>query len=1537
MDDDERRPAKRLKVSESFKTNDGSKNSVVGSTDTKTTEKRIKLKTKRVGGGNGIMNTIEREDLNSKKKAISVGELKALKENKKTGLSSKMLTSVIDLNNESDVSTNAGSSPFKIIRSSQEFNIDSPLNNRNPLVVGNDERSNAIHTPIAFKTRPSSDDGIFWITTPQSGNDMSLVLNAGDVSVNMETKLPSSPLKDNQKDASLTELPDTLLDPELKNLLGKYDKMVRTKTLAGNGSDSPTLNRANSDSKALNTLHQSSKGSKASSTQIIASKSTLNDSVKNSLRKVSGDKSSTENDNLDLSRMLVQIATKLKTSNTNVVVESNEEHSEMEIKKEPKKDIDDEGSDDFSDDIDFSEVLMNATQAAPVKPQNTQAVVESDDSFSDDDDDDLMDKIELGLTQNQLRPTGRSVTDQTDVEEFGNDGIETNKVISEIKEMNINFTNTINRYKGMVVTNELENMNDSNNKPFQLYDEKENLAKSAINYSTSKRFQIKDIHQGIFKRDSQANKQYVLKCLTPDDTYINIMVRDHWTSLNFKVNDVIHIIATNENGRYQLVDKDQNLLIWNPDTLISATRIADAVGCKRKSIINQKFAGPGVVGLPLILGTIVHSLFQQCLTSKRLDEEFVSAVISEEINLHIYEIYMIDKSSEDIKNMVLEHFSYIKDWIKAYIPDELDQYNYTPDKRTEFKATNVLNIEENILSPVFGIRGLIDVVIEAQMNDNSKLVVPLEIKTGREYISNKAQVSLYTLLVKQRYNVESFYTSLVYTKLQQCYLSAIKHNDIKLLINIRNELSQYLVYAVTEMPPILEQSSCERCFVVNHCMVLNKLTEDGTAEKSGIDPQIYNDLTDQLDNPLYKKFYTHWDRLITKEEGLLQFAKADLWRKTSDNRESNGGNCVSNLKVISCDYNHANQQYVYIFKRDDPKRLPLNTSQLAISDRVIISDEEGNFGLATGFVKSIKPTTVIITTSNNWSDMAVKLDGFDKTNNQVFKSVLGDPSEINTRNLSLATKSKLYRIDKDLISVGMATARHNLLNLFLPITGDYKTRGLVVDLRKPEFGKPRYEYDTKNSTMNKDQIRAIDKVSQIEDYALILGMPGTGKTTVISTIIDCIVKKGMTVLITSYTHSAVDNICEKLIRNAEERGEELSLLRVGALSKISSIVQPYAMNGKEFEEKVKSKKDFDKAIDCQIVASTCLGISDVFFTDLTRFDYCIVDEASQVALPIVLGPISFSDKFILVGDHYQLPPLVIHPEAKQDGLDQSLFKILSEAHPESVCELTYQYRMCSDIMSLSNELIYDGRLKCGSEKVSNQMLKMPFFESLPIRDTCINEIIRPERRVVFIDEDYVKNIHEISFGDKIENPGEAKLIAIVIKSLVLSGVREENIGVMSFYRAQLKHFFQYLNRYKDIEILTADRFQGRDKDVIIISLVRSEVLGDLLKEWRRVNVAMTRAKCKLMIFGSKKLLESSKEFKEFMDLINCNGWCYSLKESDEKEMEEVDFFQNEFNLPVSDSQGSINISRNTTQNRIDSQSKVIQKSKILKSVMEDIQ
>lgn len=142
-----------------------------------------------------------------------------------------------------------------------------------------------------------------------------------------------------------------------------------------------------------------------------------------------------------------------------------------------------------------------------------------------------------------------------------------------------------------------------------------------------------------------------------------------------------------------------------------------------------------------------------------------------------------------------------------------------------------------------------------------------------------------------------------------------------------------------------------------------------------------------------------------------------------------------------------------------------------------------------------------------------------------------------------------------------------------------------------------------------------------------------------------------------------------------------------------------------------------------VVACTCLGIDQYVCLPLScltalvsreltssplfqrrKFDYCIIDEASQITLPTALGPLRFADKFVLVGDHYQLPPIVKNHHARKAGLDVSLFKLLSDARSESVTSLTFQYRMNEDIMALSNGLIYEGRLKCGNDAVAAQSL-----------------------------------------------------------------------------------------------------------------------------------------------------------------------------------------------------------------------------------------
>ena len=197
---------------------------------------------------------------------------------------------------------------------------------------------------------------------------------------------------------------------------------------------------------------------------------------------------------------------------------------------------------------------------------------------------------------------------------------------------------------------------------------------------------------------------------------------------------------------------------------------------------------------------------------------------------------------------------------------------------------------------------------------------------------------------------------------------------------------------------------------------------------------------------------------------------------------------------------------------------------------------------------------------------------------------------------------------------GLGLARYNVLNLFLP-KGAAKTRRMVVDYEKPTYkDKPEFKIPDKQK-FNSDQIAAMEKVFSTNDYALILGMPGTGKTTVIAELIRIMVSEGMSVLLTSYTNSAVDNILLKL----KDLG--VDFLRVGYPLRVHKDIHPYIPDNKHIKT---YNQYFDTYNSPKVVATTCLGITDPCFNLRGSFDICIVDEASQIALPINLGPLSFS-------------------------------------------------------------------------------------------------------------------------------------------------------------------------------------------------------------------------------------------------------------------------------------------------------------------------
>ncbi|CAE6383406.1 unnamed protein product [Rhizoctonia solani] len=813
--------------------------------------------------------------------------------------------------------------------------------------------------------------------------------------------------------------------------------------------------------------------------------------------------------------------------------------------------------------------------------------------------------------------------------------------------------------------------------------------------------------------------------------------------------------------------------------------------------------------------------------------------------------------------------------------------------------------------------------------------MPFEIKTGRTVggMEHRAQTMLYTLLIAERYGVQTPTGILYYTQKDEIIQVHPARNEIRGLMVGRNELAASIMYhrelkasetsdphapatPLTQPPtqpelatfkndiflppPIDENYQCSKCYVKDACVLYRAAVEQ-------MAPSPIPQLTDKTAHltPSQKEFFAHWETLIALEEQDMVRFRKELWTMGAEEREKHG-RCFA--RMVPGPGVKRDGKFVYEFTRapkpEDPSELVLDLTmspstpkkdprslsiidltgspvpQYQMGDRleysfgsvdsllnghiikgdaVTISIDPGLLAFSRGYVLDIttKSLTVVF-------DQDLPLDGVAIRKHSRSKSGLVE-----------------FRIDKDDYSGGMAKLRSNLAALFYQ-PGDERRLRLVVDLMPPRFltstGDEKLP-ETRAKLLNPNQRAAIKLVLRAQDYALVLGMPGTGKTTMVVELIKELVRRGKSVLLTSYTHSAVDTILLKLLE------VEFDVLRLGNVDKVHIEARKFALGAKEMPETLEALER--QLLRPPVVATTCLSIDHPLFARRT-FDYCIVDEASQITLPSCLGPLRFAERFVLVGDHFQLPPLVKSKDAREGGMDISLFRRLSDAHPEAVVDLALQYRMNAEIMTLSNKLIYSDRLQCGSDQVATQALYIPHPSAGmawhvscgdgPNRQCWLNSLIDPSCKVRFADTDGLPARNTV-VGSLVQNEVEAQLVLQTIEALSRSGVQPTQIGVISPYRQQIKLLSHMLQERPEIEILTADRSQGRDKDCIIISMVRSNEdgnIGDLLKDWRRLNVSFTRARSKLIIFGSRGTLKCDNLLKQFFDLVDEKGWYICL-------------------------------------------------------------
>ncbi|KAJ9680403.1 hypothetical protein PVL29_019664 [Vitis rotundifolia] len=921
-----------------------------------------------------------------------------------------------------------------------------------------------------------------------------------------------------------------------------------------------------------------------------------------------------------------------------------------------------------------------------------------------------------------------------------------------------------------------------------------------------------------------------------------VYLRDEWFYTVIAPGDTIHVIGKFDDQGKCDVDHYNNFVIVHPDILVSGTRVAASFSCSRRTVLDERLKCSEHSTAALI-GTLLHQIFQAGLIREIPTKVFLEEYARIVVQKNLESLYACGVNEDDMYKTLIEATPRILNWIVLF-KNSQEYRGATVDFGSDdglkrVNVSEVIDIEEMAWAPKYGLKGMIDASLRVKFESNTKevneIIMPLEFKTGKgtkgqSAMEHTAQVILYTLLMSERYLKPIDSGLLYYLNTDHTQGIAVKRSDLVGLIMRRNELAKDILKAsmMQQLPPMLQ-------------------AHGGSMESSGL-----GDLFDSNINHLttsHFAFLRHWDWLIDLEAKEMEVMKKGIWRSHSLKRDPSTS-CLSSI-VLDTSNNHPQKnsfkdnKFIYRFvrqnvasfhvKEHNEDSLPSISSPandldctLRNGDYVILSTESGHLALASGVITDISRFHVYVCFSKRlrlpWSKRSLEE-----------QDLLGE----------------VFRIDKDEIVTSFAVMRFNLIQLFLQSMQGSHLRKMIVDLEVPRFDggcifsqDPAISYIRSEKSLNNDQRQAILKILTAKDYALILGMPGTGKTSTMVHAVKALLMRGASILLTSYTNSAVDNLLIKL------KAQNIDFVRIGRHEVVHEEIQGHCFSGMD----INSVEDIKLRLDqVSVVAVTCLGITNPLLAN-KRFDICIMDEAGQTTLPVSLGPLMFASIFVLVGDHYQLPPLVQSAEARENGMGISLFCRLSEAHPQAISALQSQYRMCQGIMALSNALIYGNRLRCGSSQIANARLKFSSSNSI---SSWLKKALDPERPVIFINTDML-SAFEAKDHKTVNNPIEACIISEVAEELVNNGIEGEDIGIITPYNSQA-NLIRHTVSTTSVEINTIDKYQGRDKDCILVSFVRSSenprnCTSSLLGDWHRINVALTRAKRKLIMVGSFRTL-----------------------------------------------------------------------------------